>query len=335
MRILGKYFGIMWLTLAMIVYGSVLVSPLVFQYASIISFAIPVIILCSALLFSLSIILNGRYWYIYLITLLVAWPFYSLSFVFGTSEKAQQAADFSLLSYNVKWFTEAKAENYDEVIDWIVDQQADFLCFQEYYAQRGISNRIKGRGGYFDATDAERFNVAFFSKYPILKSGLLFGKEKLNNVLFADVKLKDDTLRIYSLHLESMGINPEKLQDGEGIRNEYDDVKFRILKGSRARAEQIDALLEHIDASPYPVLIAGDFNDVPYSFNYFKLRDRLTNAFEEGGDGFGVTYNGEIPFLRIDNQFFGDGIELLRFETLNEVEFSDHFPLIGKYRLKD
>lgn len=335
MRILGKYFGIIWLTIALTVYGSVLVSPLVFEYASIISFAIPVIILISAILFSFSLILNGRYWYIYLITLLIAWPFYALSFELNTNDKESTPHDFRVLSYNVKWFTEANQGNYEEVIDWIIDQDADFLCFQEYYPLKNITARIKQRGGYYDATDAARFNVAFFSKYPVVAKGLLFGKEKLNNVLFADVKIKKDTVRFYSLHLESMGINPEKLQDREGIQNEYEDVKFRILKGSRARAEQIEVLLEHIEKSPYPVIVAGDFNDVPYSFNYFKLRDNLKNAFEEGGRGFGITYNGKIPFLRIDNQFFGDGIELLQFITLNEVKYSDHFPLIGAYRIKD
>lgn len=334
MRILGKYFGIIWLLVSALVYASVLISPLHFQYASIVSFAIPIMMLLSILLFLLTTFLRKRFWYYYLFAALLAWPYYSLIYEFK-DEPMMGESDFSVLNFNVKWFIGARENNYEDVIDWVIAQDADFLCFQEYYPQRGISKRIMEKGKYYDATDKERFNVALFSKYPIVSKGLLFGQDKLNNALYADVKIKDDTIRIYSVHLESMGINPEKLQDSEGIRSEYDNVKFRILRGSRARAEQVKVIMEHVEDSPYPVLIAGDFNDVPFSYNYFKLKEGLNNAFEEGGRGFGITYNGKIPFLRIDNQFFGEGIEILQFQTLSDVYYSDHFPLMGDYRITD
>jgi len=333
MRKIGKYFGFVWLLVAALVYASVLISPLQFEYASIISFAIPAIILVSMVLFFLTIVVKSKYWYFYLIALIGAWPFYSLSFVFGNDQDEARSEDIKVLSYNVKWFMEDRKDNYEGAIDWLIEQDADFLCFQEYYPLRGISSRIKERGGYFDATDDNRYNVAIFSKYPIINTGLLFEGKTINNVLFADVDLGQDTLRIYSLHLESMGINPDKLQNGEGIANEYEDIRYRVSRGSQARATQLQKLLDHVEESPYPVLLAGDFNDVPYSYNYFQVRKRLTNAFEKGGKGFGFTYNGKIPFLRIDHQFFGEGLEIVQFSTLNQVNYSDHFPLVGEYRL--
>jgi endonuclease/exonuclease/phosphatase family metal-dependent hydrolase len=335
MRKIGKYFGLVWLLVAALVYASVLISPLQFEYASIISFAIPAIIVVSLLLLFLTAIVKSKYWYFYLIALIGAWPFYTLSFAFGNGTQVNEVTDFKVLSYNVKWFTEARKDNYEGAIDWLLAQDADFLCFQEYYPSRNISSRIRERGGYYDATDSERYNVAIFSKYPIINKGLLFEGNRINNVLFADIDLGQDTLRIYSLHLESMGINPEKLQNGEGIANEYEDVRYRVARGSQARANQLTKLLEHVNDSPYPVLMAGDFNDVPFSYNYFKVRQKLTNAFEKGGNGFGFTYNGKIPFLRIDHQFFGEGIEIVQFSTLNQVNYSDHFPLVGEYRLVD
>jgi len=335
MRILGKYFGVFWLTLSAIVFASVLIPPTLFQYASIMSFAIPVIIGLSMIMLLLTIFFKSRHWYFYLIVLLIAWPFYSLTVQFNKGSNAKESGNFSLLSYNVKWFTEAKENNYEDIINWIIDQKADFMCFQEYYPERKISERIIDRGGYYDATDKKRYNVAIFSKYPIIDKGLLLGDDKLNNILYADVKYQSDTIRLYSIHLESMGINPDKLQDRQGIRNEYDDVKFRLLSGSRTRSEQVDLLLQHVQSSPYPVVLAGDFNDIPFSHNYFTLKKSLKNAFEEKGRGFGVTYNGKIPFLRIDNQFFGDGLEILQFHTINNVYYSDHYPLLGNYRMTD
>lgn len=335
MRILGKYFGLIWLMIASLIYASIFISPLTFEYVSILTFAIPIAIVVSAALFVLAIVFRSKFWYFYLFAALLGWPYYSLSYESGNELNDTVDPDFSVLNYNVKWFGEARENNYEEVINWLIDQDVDLLCLQEYYPDRKISERIKARGGYFDATDKKRFNVALFSKYPILDRGLLFAEEEFNNVLFADIKIKSDTVRFYSLHLESMGINPEKLQDSEGIRAEYDDVKFRLLKGSQARARQINALMDHVEKSPYPVILAGDFNDVPYSYNYFKVKRQLKNSFEEGGQGFGITYNGKIPFLRIDNQFFGDGLELLHFHTENNVFYSDHFPIIGKYRVID
>ena len=333
MRILGKYFGMIWLTIAAIVYASVWVSPLDFQYASIISFAIPIIMVFSIALFVIALFAKSRHWFYYLIATLIAWPFYGVSLQFN-ADSNELDEDFSLLNYNVKWFTEARENGYEDVIDWIVAQDVDFLCFREYFPAKNISRRIKERGGYFDATDKKHYNVAILSKYPIVNKGLLFG-DKLNNVLYADVRVNQDTLRIYSLHLESMGINPDKLQDREGIRSEYDNVKFKILRGSRARAEQLEVVMQHVRESPYPVVLAGDFNDVPFSHNYFEVKKVLENAFEEKGTGLGATYNGKIPFLRIDNQFFGGGLELLQFETMKKVDYSDHFPLLGKYRIID
>lgn len=333
MRIFGKYVGLIWLICSALVFASVLISPLIFEYASIVSYAIPIVMVATLIMFMLSILFRSRYWFFYFFTLLLSWPFYQLTFAFARAPESAISKDFSVLNYNVKWFTGDRVNNYENVINWIVAQEADILCFQEYYPLRQISSRLKKRGNYYDATDEKRFNVALFSKFPVIQSELLFSRQKFNNVLYADIKIRQDTIRFYSVHLESMGINPDKLQDTEGIREEYDDVKLRILNGSLERAIQINTLLEHVNNSPYPVLLAGDFNDIPYSYNYFKLKSVLKNAFEQKGRGFGSTYNGKLPFLRIDNQFFGSELDLLHFQTLNKVNYSDHYPILGAYKI--
>lgn len=311
-----------------------LISPLVFEYSAIISFGIPVLILANFVLLVLSVISSSKRWWVYLLLLLCSWPFLNTTFGFNT-EKSKSDNSIKVLSYNVKWFMEDRKNNYDQAINWVVDQEADILCFQEFYPERKISERIVKKGKYYNATIDDRYNVALYSKYPIINKGLLFSEYTFNNVLFADLKKGNDTLRVYSVHLQSMGINPDKIQDSEGIKAEYENVMLRILKGSKERTKQLKRLLEHADKSPYPVIIAGDFNDTPFSYNYFQVRSDYKNAFEEVGKGLGVSYNGKIPFLRIDNQFFSEGLEAQDFETINDVYFSDHFPVIGNYRIKD
>src|SRR5690606_3320508 len=101
----------------------------------------------------------------------------------------------------------------------------------------------------------------------------------------------------------------------------------KLKNGIQMRASQVKILSEHIQNSPYPVILAGDFNDVPYSYTYFTLRSILRNAFEEAGRGFGFTYNQVLFFLRIDNIFFGEGLEAKVFKTHREVDYSDHYPI--------
>ena len=90
-----------------------------------------------------------------------------------------------------------------------------------------------------------------------------------------------------------------------------------------------------IDESPYPVILAGDLNELPYGYAYGRLRAKLKNSFEEKGFGFGFTYHKILSFLRIDNQFFDDRkIEILNFRTLSNVPFSDHYPVKAWYIIK-
>jgi endonuclease/exonuclease/phosphatase (EEP) superfamily protein YafD len=82
------------------------------------------------------------------------------------------------------------------------------------------------------------------------------------------------------------------------------------------------------------VICAGDFNEIPYSYSYRRLKKGLRNSFEEAGAGFGFTYNGNtLVTLRIDNQFYSDRVDCVELETLNTVSYSDHFPLLGTYVL--
>lgn len=323
---------IIWFFGTLLVYSSVLVSPLFFKYSGAISFGIPILIILNLIYLIAAIIFKWKSGIVAFLLLVIAYPFLKVGTSFsGPREPTNDT--FKLVNYNVKSFTDAKENNYSDVIDWIEDEDADIFCFQEFYPLRDISKRIAQGGRYNISMHKNRFHVAIFSKFPIINDGLVFPVDHLNNVRFADLKIKDDTIRVYSVHLESMGINPDKIQDTDGIKAEYEDVKNKFVNSSASRTAQIKTLIEHIEGCDYPVLIAGDFNDVPFSYNYFQFKKKFRNAFEEAGSGFGITYNGKIPFLRIDNQFYSKGLEARSLKTANNVYFSDHFPLIGNYEI--
>ena len=63
---------------------------------------------------------------------------------------------------------------------------------------------------------------------------------------------------------------------------------------------QADTVRKQLDASPYPLVICGDFNDVPNSYTYFHIRGKLQDAFIAKCFGIGRTYMHISPTLRID-----------------------------------
>ena len=142
-----------------------------------------------------------------------------------------------------------------------------------------------------------------------------------------------DTLRVYNVHLQSMSIDERKIGDMEKAKENYTQIAKKLQFGFVSRAREVDHLAAHISQSPYRTVVCGDFNDIPYSYTYLKLKQFLHNAFEEAGNGLGFSYNGRLFFLRIDNQFYSDGLKAHHFSTNRKVLYSDHFPIKAYYSL--
>jgi endonuclease/exonuclease/phosphatase (EEP) superfamily protein YafD len=107
-----------------------------------------------------------------------------------------------------------------------------------------------------------------------------------------------------------------------------------MRKGFIHHRDEMNQINRLIQQSQFPVIVVGDLNETPYGWAYGTIRERLKNSFEEAGRGFGFTLNRSPYFVRIDNQFFSDDWNIVRFKTLRNIKYSDHFPLIADYTLK-
>lgn len=290
--------------------------------------------------------------------LLIGFPLVERSYQFRTHEiHIYDSKPFSVLSYNLmycdvsNYVHEKQRSNALGILATIDTLKADIKCFQELYNSDDLQNfrvihKLTNRTPFYTYMHSSPSNnegqgeigLAIFSKYPIINKQEVYWKKNHNGMLAADILIKHDTIRIINVQLRSMGIRVQKVlrakADDELVKEETKNIIRQLKDGFEQRSPQVLELEKWIQDSPYPVLVCGDFNEIVYGFAYGRVRKYLTNSFEKLGRGFGFTYNKTPKYIRIDNHFYDDKkVNLLDFQTLSGIPFSDHYPLLGKYQL--
>ncbi len=295
-------------------------------------------------MFSILAIAFRKQAFLHLIALLIGYKFALITFQFHPSNEDENG--LKVLSYNAHLFdyksrTEGKFD--PNVYKWLQDHPADVKVFQEFYQDYTTASRnsvkLLGTDENFNVSyqiiegnPAKRsYGMAIFSRYPIVNEGKVFDNNRTNGAIFADIVVKEDTIRIYNAHLESMKIDSDGLENLDGVKENYRQTLGKLHRGSLARSKQLKVLIEHYSNSPHPIILMGDLNEIPYSYTYFKLSEQLQNAFEKAGRGFGFTYNRILFFLRIDHIFSSPELTPIQFKTHREVDYSDHYPVSATF----
>lgn len=337
---------ILFFIISLVFFYSVYISPEYFPYVGLLTLTNPLLLLINLFIFLGLILAKRRLALLPLIAIIAGWKYIGLTFQFNLPTNPTEG--LSVLSYNVHLLDYHRASPdaalmNQNLVKWIKENNSDIKCLQEFYQDftTPSKNNLKLLAieeNYFysyqviEGTFSKRsYGLAILSKYPIVNEGKVFENKRNNGVIFADIKIDRDTIRIYNAHLESMSIDKDNLTNLEGIKENYRETLRKLKNGQVIRASQMSILKEHMGNSPYPTIIVGDFNDVPYSYTYFSLRKNLENAFEKAGRGFGFTYNRVLFFLRIDNIFYDPSFEILDFKTYREVDYSDHYPISATF----
>ena len=261
-----------------------------------------------------------------------------------------------VLSWNVSsWdeFNKAKrgGTSYKALMfDEVKKSNADILCFQEFLESTNVSGydptipEFQKMGypyHYFiptlSAMDNTEMGMVIFSKYPIIKTGNFNFNDNgsAQQVIYTDIKLKNKAIRVITIHLQSVRFGKEEYVSLREIQHsDKDGLKdFRTiiskLKGAYPfRKNQADLVNEFVKTSPYPVILSGDFNDVPNSYTYFNIRGSMQDAFLEKGSGIGRTFRFISPTLRIDYIFADKKFDVTQYHRLT-VPYSDHYGIIA------
>lgn len=342
---------------SVLAYLSPIISPASLWIAGFLSLIIPILLLINISLLFLFLIRLNALFLLHLGLLIAGYPYLASSFSYNPEVISETTADvhnpISVLSYNVRVFnTYAYLQNKNtpgkSMIHWLLEDKSDIKCLQEFYNDSksdvfNTTEQITDKKNYhavvkptFVNRIGAQFGLAIFSRFPVVKSGEVnLDDIPQQHAIFADIDTGQDTIRVYNIHLQSMSIDENKIDDFEQAKENYIDIAKKLRFGFVERAKQVDHLVTHILQSPYPVIVCGDFNDIPYSYTYLTLSKYLNNAFEEAGHGFGFSYNGKLFFLRIDNQFYSERLNATKYNIHREVPFSDHFPIRTIYTLSD
>ena len=215
-------------------------------------------------------------------------------------------------------------------------EQVDVLCLQEFMDSRefpadSIGKVFAPRMPYF----LHEGSAALVSRYPVIDHKYVRFADTSNDYLRADLLVGGDTVRLFAVHLQTSGI----AQLRHRFRKDYDrDAPVEQILGelehnSSIRAGQVGEIRAEMDASPYPVILAGDFNDTPSSYTYRTMKGDMTDGFRDSGSGYGGTFRYLGGVLRIDYIFYDDAFEGIRYYMPQE-DVSDHKAVVAELRFR-
>lgn len=271
---------------------------------------------------------------------------------FHFSEKMPANTDVKIMNYNCMLFDlynwSHNAQSRDLILNMLHEEAPDILCLQEFYTseQKGDYNNtdtlqklLKAKNMHAEYTitlrDLDHWGVATFTRYPIVRKGkILFDTESNNICIYTDMLVNEDTLRVYNLHLASINFGKKEYKFIKGLSKKEipgnleqpKSIFKRLKKGFLARSMQAKQVAAHMAECPYKMIVCGDFNDTPSSYAYQTISNNMADAFRESGKGIGKTYNGPLPFLRIDYILHTKSISSYNYRVISESQ-TDHYPI--------
>lgn len=303
-----------------------LVSPSVFSYFNFLSLGFPfLVMLYLVLTLFWALMLKKRTFLFVAGILLFITP---LRRWINFSGENQEKGNFRILTFNSKVNSEQKILDYGEFLNHL---DYDVLVLQE------ASNLAAVKQNNFPHKTSHGLNF-LFSRHKILKSEAIFGLDgdDSGNAFYADIDVNGKTVRIINVYLNPFFLKKEMVKP-TGEINE-NDRKFRTLVSKmrpnfRKHQQEIDKIKPFIENSPYPVIVAGDLNAVPNSYEYYGISEHLADTFLETGRGLGTTFHDYKFPIRIDYIFVSKEIRPVSFHIDRNVKLSDHYPSIAELKL--
>ncbi len=315
-------------------------APKWFPFLSVLTLFLPFFLVVNVLFFMYWLLQFKKYIFVSGLVLLLGITFINKFYNLKPTTLPKSKKEFTIMSYNVRLFNKfnwnKKANIPTKIAEFVSEKNPDILCVQEYSnLEKTQFSNYKYKHVFKEGKNIIVGN-AIFSKYKIIDKGVINFPNSTNNTVYADIIKDKDTLRIYSMHLQSIKISTD-IEEEEIQKMNESKTKYIFRKISSAftkQQEQALLLKQHYTDCKYKKIICGDMNNSAFSFVYRTIKGSMQDAFESNGEGFGKTYNFKYYPARIDYIFADKNIQINSFETLNDFYNSDHFPLISRVEIK-
>lgn len=292
------------------------------------------------------------------------WGIYTVIFNRGESYKK---ADFSVMTFNIAGLDSTKFTDAicDSLMELIKQEQPSILCFQELsdYNYKKIRCRLDK---YYGSTPLsiydDMYRPYFYSKLHLRSFTRLMYEGNIDTIGLDTEAVKEckqskgqmpvmcaefevvpnKWITLFSGHLSSASYSNARrsMSTDEYWIEGVPLYRRNYIVGRRIRKFQADNIRRYVDKALQRgerVIVTGDLNDFTGSRCLRTIQgygqNKLKDAWQKGGNGFGFTYFGYGLRLRLDHILYSSNIELVNVKVV-DCNISDHKPLKATFRIK-
>jgi endonuclease/exonuclease/phosphatase family metal-dependent hydrolase len=309
-------------------YATTYISPIDFPLSGYLNLLMPIPFFINILFIIYWILKLKKYSLLSLTVILLGWNHFSNIYSFSSGKDAKEDG-LKILSYNVMQFyspTDKSKNTYNEIEAFVVSEDPDIIAMQEF---TGTLEAKFSDYNYKVQNNDQQLKTIIFSKYKIVNSKT-YDFVSNNSGISADVVIKYDTIRVFSIHFESLNLKSDIEEVNEkSLRRKYK----RLTRVFPRQIDQLNLIKNDILNSPYPVVLCSDLNNTSLSYIHKEIQNLdLKDSFLEKGNGYGKTFKLLGFPLRIDMIFTSKDFSVGAFKNF-DVNFSDHYPIMATIKL--
>lgn len=323
------------LTLA-VLYGSWLnawLLPSQMPGLNFLALALPAATVILGIIFIL-LILSGH-WKVFLLGLLFCLPllpsiqrWYRMPLPYSSPQR-HPGPQLRIVTFNGKMTNDVQRKR---IAAFLKKHDFDIIFLQEVGYEKPESNLP------YQHTD--ELLLGTYSRYPIVRKMAIlhYPENKECTAIRTDIRIENDTISLFNVHLASFNVEKKELKPTRAdalIRRNTRTIFHRMNRTFRLHQNQIKVIRQAIEECPHPVILGGDFNAVPNSFEYFYLGKDLSDAQVTAGRGPAVTKDDLSYPLRIDYLFADPRYQWTDHRVMKQITISDHYPVSATLLLHD
>lgn len=315
-------------------------NPAAHHFFSIVALFFPLLFIINGLFLIFFIIKKSKLAYISLILLLSG--LYQVSLIYtisNTNDTVAIEASIKLITYNTGNVDTLNIfQKRKQLFENLFFDNSNIICLQEFTPNEetdivileGFEHKLNV--DYYGIVGGDSSGLSIYTNYEIIKYGWLKQDHEDTYALWSDMIISEDTMRLINVQLQSIRLEDDELESMTEASKIFNlpykiiSIFSKLKRGFVWREEQVRKLENLISNSNHPVVLCGDFNDPPSSSTYRQLAKLLNDSFLIKGNGFGFTYAGRLPLLRIDYVMVSEDVIVLDYQMFDKT-FSDHYPV--------